>query len=188
MLGVDLSPVAVRAAQRRYPALDARVADVLSLPFEDQGFDVVVSNSTLDHFDSHAKLAAAVGELARIVKTDGKLIITLDNRFNPIVAARTSVLFGALNRVGLVPYFVGATYGPRGLSRVLRANSLEITELRSVMHCPPQLAAALAARRNVGGSRAVSTHVRRVMRFEAMGRWPTRHLTGHFVAALAVKR
>ena len=54
VVGVDVSRSIVVAAAERYPALDARVAYVRSLPFEDGSIDAIVSNSTLDHFDEAA--------------------------------------------------------------------------------------------------------------------------------------
>ncbi len=192
VVGIDVSPEVVRSALQRYPGLDAHVGNVLALPFPDGSFDVVVSNSTLDHFDSHAKLRAAIAELARLIRPDGKLIITLDNRTNPLIALRTSkMLFGTLHRVGVVPYFVGATCGQRGLSKLLRASGFIVEETTAVMHWPPQLAAWWAARRDdagCSGDPAELRHIRRVLRFEAMEKWPTRHLTGHFVGALATRR
>src|SRR4029434_1314077 len=58
--------------------------------FADEAFDVIVSNSTLDHFGSWAELGASLHELHRVLKTRGLLIITLDNRANPIVALRNA--------------------------------------------------------------------------------------------------
>jgi SAM-dependent methyltransferase len=192
VVGIDVSPEVVRSALQRYPGLDAHVGNVLALPFPDGSFDVVVSNSTLDHFDSHAKLRAAIAELARSIRPGGKLIITLDNRANPLIALRTSkMLFGTLHRVGVVPYFVGATYGQRGLSKLLRTSGFIVEETTAVMHWPPQLAASWASRRDpaaCAGDPAKLRHLRRVLRFEAMEKWPTRHLTGHFVGALATRR
>ena len=191
VVGVDVSEVVVGAASERYPELDAHVADVLALPFDDAGFDVVVSNSTLDHFDSYEKLRAAVDELARCLRPGGKLLITLDNRANPIVALRTSVMFEPLHRLGVVPYFVGVTHGARGLSKLLRGAGFEVRETAALMHCPPQLAAKAAARlgaRRHAAPDAKQRYLRSVLRFEAMGGWPTRHLTAHFVAALAIRR
>jgi SAM-dependent methyltransferase len=191
IVGIDVSDAAIRAASARYPGLDARVGNVSALPFADGSFDAVVSNSTLDHFDSHAKLRAAVAELARAIRPGGKLIITLDNRTNPVVALRTSELFGALHRIGLVPYFVGATYGAQGLAKLLDTSGFEVVDMAAIMHCPPQLAAWLATRRDAVArweQHARCRYLRRVLRFEAMGRWPTRNLTSHFVGALAVRR
>ena len=186
VVGVDVSPAAVRAALARYPRLDAHVASVLSVPFANGSFDAGVSNSTLDHFKSHATLRSAVSELARVIRPGGKLVITLDNRANPIVALRTSILFRPLHRLGVVPYFVGATYGARGLAKLLDDTGFDVVEITSFMHCPPQLAAYWAGRRRAPHDNG--RHLRRVLRFEAMERWPTRHLTGHFVGALAVRR
>lgn len=190
IVGVDISPSAVAAARARYPRLDAHVDSVLALPFPDRHFDVVVSTSTLDHFDSLATLDAAITELARVLRPQGRLIITLDNRSNPIVAIRTSVASRPLRRLGFVPYYVGPTYGPRGLSMSLRASGFNVLDATAIMHCPPQLAARFAARRSrrLAGREGVERHLRRVLAFEALEQWPTRMLTGHFVAAVAIRR
>jgi SAM-dependent methyltransferase len=188
VFGVDVSRMAVTGARERYPEFRVEVADVLALPFADGRFDVVVSNSTLDHFESHTTLWAALAELARVLRPQGKLIITVDNRSNPIVALRTSVGFEPLHRLGLVPYFVGATCGPRRLSKALRASGFTAIQQTTIMHCPPQVAARLAARTMaVPQQEMLERHVRTVLRFESMQNWPTRALTGHFAAGLAVR-
>jgi SAM-dependent methyltransferase len=190
VVGVDVSAAAVHAASRRYPDLETLVGSVLALPFPDGRFDAIVSNSTLDHFATHAKLKVAVRELERVLAPGGRLIITLDNRANPIVALRTSSLSGLFRRLRAVPYFVGATYGPRGLSALLRESAFSVLAETSIMHCPPQVAAELTARlsdSSIADDEATSRHLSRALRFEMMERWPTRALTGHFAAAVALK-
>jgi SAM-dependent methyltransferase len=190
VVGVDVSPAVVREASARYPELDAHVGSVLALPFADGTFDAIVSNSTLDHFRSRSTLRAALVELARVIRPGGRLVVTLDNRMNPIVALRTSFLFGLLHRLHVVPYFVGATHGPRGLAQGLRESGFDTRELTAVMHCPPQLAAQLSTRWDaVRPQRGLAhAHLRRVMAVEALERLPSAPLTGHFVAALALRR
>lgn len=180
--GIDIAPSVVAAARARYPQLETHVESVLALPFPDRHFDGVVSNSTLDHFDSLITLDAAIAELARVMRPGGRLIITLDNRDNPIVAVRTSVAARPLLALGVVPYYVGSTYGRRGLRTSLKKSGFDVLDMAAIMHCPPQLAARLAGGDDIG------CHLQRVLRFEAMERWPTRRLTGHFVAALAIRR
>jgi len=49
-VGVDLSPRMIELAQRLYPALEFREADVEHLPFPDHAFDAVVCAFGLGHF------------------------------------------------------------------------------------------------------------------------------------------
>ncbi|MGI8559591.1 MAG: class I SAM-dependent methyltransferase [Solirubrobacteraceae bacterium] len=189
VIGVDVAPAVVRAACARHPGLDARVADVRALPFDDGEFDAVVSNSTLDHFDSLAELVLAASELSRVIRPGGRLLITLDNRQNPIVALRTSLSFSAMRRLRIVPYYVGRTLGRRGLAATLERCGLDVQQTTAVMHCPPKLAGAYAARgaRSTLGSQQTDRYLARVLRLESLESSPVRYFTGHFVAALAVK-
>jgi SAM-dependent methyltransferase len=136
------------------------VADVLHLPFEPASFDVVVSNSTLDHFDSLDAVGDGLSELSRVL------------------------------RPGLVPYELGVTCGRRRLIALLDRAGFDVEATEAIMHCPPQVAGKLAERLGGDGSAATlqDDHLRRVLRFEALGRWPTRYLTAHFVAAWAIRR
>ncbi len=71
----DLDPVMVRATQRRLagfgPRATATVGDATALPFEDGGFDVVVSFLMLHHIGGWE---AAVGEAVRVLRPGGRFI------------------------------------------------------------------------------------------------------------------
>jgi SAM-dependent methyltransferase len=189
VIGIDLAAPVVEAAMAARPGLEGLTADVRSLPFEPASFDLVVSNSTLDHFDSVDEIIRALSELARVTRPGGSLVITLDNRQNPIVALRTSRAFAALfRRLGLVPYQLGVTCGHRRLAELLAGAGFEVRASEAIMHCPPRVAArvsTLLARNGAVDIEAV--HLRRVLRFEALARLPTRYLTSHFVAAHAIR-
>jgi SAM-dependent methyltransferase len=190
VVGIDLAPPVVEAATSRRPRLKGMVADILDLPFEPASFDLVVSNSTLDHFDSLSAISDGLCELARVIRPGGRLLITLDNRQNPVVALRTSRAFaGLFRRLGLVPYELGVTCGRRRLTRLLHSSGFKVQVTAAIMHCPPQIAGKLADRLSPTGSADAlqADHLRRVMRFERLGRWPSRYLTAHFVAASAVR-
>jgi SAM-dependent methyltransferase len=185
VVGVDVSHSVVEAAARTHPGLDACVADVRGLPFPDDSFDAIVSNSTLDHFDAVEDIRAGVNELSRVLAPGGTLIITLDNRQNPIVALRTlQVLQPLLTRTGLVPFRLGVTCGARGLRRLLRESGLEVREMAAVMHAPPRILGALGAR-ICSSPPAKARYIRLVLAVESLARLPTRFLTAHFVAARA---
>jgi ubiquinone/menaquinone biosynthesis C-methylase UbiE len=76
LIGVDLSADMIAAATRNlHPFGDrasARVGDVTSLPFPDRSFDLIVSSLSLHHWDDPE---AAVPELARILRPDGRVYI-----------------------------------------------------------------------------------------------------------------
>jgi SAM-dependent methyltransferase len=181
VVGIDVSPAVLEAARARYPELEAREGDVRRLDFADGSFDAVFSNSTLDHFATLDDAEAGLRELRRVLVPGGRLLVTLDNGANPLVAARNALPDALLRRLRLVPYPTGATCGPRRLSRLLAAAGFELEASRAVMHFPRLLARAAAA----PGRPATPTVLRAVLAFERLGQAPTRYLTGQFVAASA---
>jgi SAM-dependent methyltransferase len=181
VVAIDVSPAVVELARSRHPGMDARPADTRALPFEDGAFDVVLSNSTLDHFESLTDVRAALAELRRVLEPGGRLVLTLDNGANPLVLLRNALPESLLSRLRLVPYPIGVTCGPRRLRRVLRQAGFEVEASRGVMHCPRVLARAASALAP-GASRGL---LKGAMAFERLGRFPTRYLTAQFVAASA---
>jgi len=69
VVATDLSPRMVELARER--GLDARVADVEQLPFEDGEFDCAVANAMLYHVED---LDRALTELARVLEPGGRLV------------------------------------------------------------------------------------------------------------------
>jgi SAM-dependent methyltransferase len=181
VVAIDVSPAVVDLARSRHPGLDARSADTRALPFDDGAFDVVLSNSTLDHFEMLADVRGALTELHRVLEPGGRLVLTLDNGANPLVLLRNALPGSLLSGLRLVPYPIGVTCGPRRLRRLLGEAGFEVEASRGVMHCPRLLARAastLAPRQSRG-------LLRGAMAFEVLGRLPTRYLTAQFVAASA---
>jgi len=188
-VAIDLAAPVAAAARTRLPALHGACADVRRLPFGDGTFDVVVSISTLDHFPAAREIGRALSEIARVLRPGGELLVTLDNLANPAVAVRNHLPSRLLRRLGILPYAIGASCGPRRLRALLAAAGFEVRELAAVMHCPRAAAVAAAGLLQRGGGAATQRRFARwLMAFEALSRLPGRFLTGHFVAARAVKR
>jgi len=185
--GIDVAPGIVAEAAARNAGLKAVVADVRSLPFTEAAFDVVFSGSTLDHFESAADIQTALGELRRVLRPGGTLILTLDNPANPLIWLRNGPLLGLLRRVGIVPYQVGATLGPRSLKRAVQATGLDVVEATAVMHCPRVIAVAVAGPMERLSQSWQESFLRSLHTWERLERWPTRWLTGHYVAVHATK-
>lgn len=189
VIGMDLSFKNVQSACHGETSIGGACADVRHLPFGEESFDVVVSNSTLDHFQSLDEITVSLRELHRVLRKDGQLIVTLDNLANPTIAARNHLPFKLLNRLGIVPYFIGATCGPWRLQKLLQEAGFEVKDVTAVLHCP-RMIAVLAAKLLCSHTKPSTQQqfLRWLQKFERMSRWPTRYFTGHFVAVRAEKR
>jgi len=185
VVGMDLARPILKTAASRFPKLLAASADVRQLPFADRVFDVIVSNSTLDHFDSPGDMTASLRELRRVLRPEGVMVLTIDNLSNPIIWLRNALPFLLLNRLGLVPYQLGSTCGPRQLRRILVELGFEVLEMSALLHCPRILAVKLARILKRTNSAAQQRFLRYLMGFERLAERPTRFLTGHFIAVLA---
>ena len=77
VIAADLSLEMVRAAIRRFPALQGCVADAINLPFESGRFDLVQSLGVLEYI---VAFESALRELRRVIKPGGTLVISVPNR------------------------------------------------------------------------------------------------------------
>jgi ubiquinone/menaquinone biosynthesis C-methylase UbiE len=185
--GLDLSDHVVASAAERYPDLQAQSGDLRALAFEAGQFDCIVSNSSLDHFPEWEQLEAALGELFRVLKPGGRLILTLDNPQNPLLWLRGVLPQSWLHRTGLVPYYVGKSMGRRKLVRQLEASGFRVLETRGIMHCPRVLSVRRAARMQQRSITEQKAFLESLDRWENLADSPVAYFTAHFVAAMAEK-
>ena len=188
MIGVDLSRSAVDRAVARHPKLRGLAADVRGLPFHPGSFDLVVSTSTLDHFDDPSDIAAALVDIHRVLRSGGALLITMDNEQNPVLAVRRRFQ-EVLLRIGVLPYRTGVSCDATGLRRLLADAGFEVREQTTLLHAPRVLAVAAARLLDAVAARRVSQgYLRLLGAFERLAHTRAAPVTGYFVAARAVKR
>lgn len=194
IVGVDISRELVARAKRNAQGrgVDGSrylCGDVKQLPLRDGSMELIISDSTLDHFPSEADIVAALRELARVVKAGGTLIVTLDNKshltYPPYFVVRLWM------RLGLTPYFVGRTLSIKKLRQALEEVGFDVADATAILHYPhpDKLVRWLeSALRRLGRGR-FDGMIRRGWAFlERLGKRRTRYLTGRYIAVKAVKR
>jgi len=187
-VGLDTSPAIVRAARARLgAAYHFVVTDLRHLPFRNGCVGRILAGSSLDHFPESRDIDVCLAELARILTPGGVLVVTFDNPANPLVRLRNGLPFAWLHRLGIVPYYVGATYGFDDAARALAAVGLRVTAMRAVAHAPRAPAMWLAALARRLPARLASFVESAIDRCESLERLPTRDRTAYYVALRAVK-
>jgi SAM-dependent methyltransferase len=187
-LGLDISPRIVRRARevalgRGFPACRVVAGDLLALPLRAACLDIVVSNSTLDHFADPLAIAAGLQELYRALRPGGILVVTLDN------PRSLSYAVGRVKRLLRPdPFYMGRTLSVRELRAMLTRLGYRVTDTTAIMHgMENHSSAVMHGLGRLGGRRlqnAMGALLGLAERLEAV---PTRYLTGAFIAARAVK-
>jgi SAM-dependent methyltransferase len=184
-LGMDVSLLTARRAKQICPVARAGfiTADVRRLPIKPGTIDLIISTSTLDHFETREEFQASVEELAHALRPGGLLIISVDNPLNPLYHP-----LRWLSRWHRAPFPLGYTTSGGGLARSMEASGLEVAFTGCLIHNPRIVSTFLfLGLRRLAGSRADAVVRVLLGAFALLGRLPTRRFTACFVAACARK-
>jgi SAM-dependent methyltransferase len=194
VIGIDISAEIVKLAkgQAGHHSADGSrylCCDIRRLPLKDSSVDIIISDSSLDHFSSEDDIITALSELANVLRTGGIMFLTIDNRSN--LTYPPYFLFRLWMKLGLTPYFVGKTLSVKKLTQTLENIGFDIEESTAVFHYPhPDIFVRLAERlcRWLGRGR-LDNYIRKVLAaLDSLEKKKTRYLTGRYLALKAVKR
>jgi len=190
-LGMDGSVSVVAKARRNLEASGGHrllVSDLRQSPIRPGTLSTILSGSSLDHFETEEELTSGLAEVSAGLAPGGILVLTLDNPQNPLIWLRNHLPYRLVNRLGLVPYFVGITWSRGEAQRQLEKLGLEVTAESAIAHAPRAPAIWLdSLTRRWGGDRARDLLLRTYLAFECLESLPTRYLTGYYVALRARK-
>ena len=184
-VGMDVAYSTAAKARLRCPTPGACffVGDVRRLPLASDSVDFVISTSTLDHFDTAEEFDQSLAELARITRPGGRMIVSLDNAYNPFYY----LLRWASQRRN-APFRLGYTASVRRLAVSLQSLGLKVDARETLIHNPRLFSSALftGTRRLLG--RHADLPIRAMLGlFGLLDVLPTRWITGCFIAVRAVK-
>ena len=185
VVGIDIDEGVVRGACRRSggSGLLALVSDVRDLPFQDGCLDYIISTSTLDHFEDSRDIERSLRELARILRGGGRILVAMDNPWNPLYPVLRLV-----SNTPLFPFRLGRTLSRTQLENCLSQCDLVVLGRETVIHNPRLISTLLflLLRRLLGrfSDRPIGWLLGV---FGWMRHLPSRHLTGCFVAVCAEK-
>jgi len=182
-IGMDVAAEAVRQARARseLPGAHFLVCDVRHIPLRPESLDVIVSNSTLDHFAERRDFETAIAELARLLGPGGRLLITVDNPRNPFFLP-----LRWLSRLRRSPFVLGYTPSAPVLRRTLQQAGLRVSDTCVLIHNPRGVSTLLfLALRRMAGLRADPLIQWLLDAFAKLERLPTRGFTACFLAACA---
>lgn len=135
ILGMDISYEVVRKARLRNASMrdsdQLVVSDIKAAAFKENSFDLVISNSTLDHLPKQ-DVSFALQEIRRILKPNGILVLTLDNKQNPLylLGYRIQQIF-KINR-----FYLAGCYSAKEAIRLAEVNNFVVQALTTIVHIP----------------------------------------------------
>ena len=185
-VGMDFSSeVARRAGKRASKAgvskFSSVAADIRRLPFKSRTMDIIVSNSTLDHFATKREIIDSIVETARILKPGGQFIVTLDNPWNPMYA-----VLKVLSTLRITPYYLGKSLTRKQLMTALTDSGFVVEEIQALSHHPRIIMLAYTRiARNMLGMKA-DRHLDTVLAlFDKLKNTRIRYATAAFIAIKA---
>ncbi len=132
--GIDLSPPIVERArgtfERSGQKLASAVSDVRWLPFGDDGFDVIYSMGTVEHFDETEQ---ALAEIFRVLKPGGTAILGVPNRHDPFLRP---LLVAVLYRLGLYGYGFEKSYSRKTWRDMLARAGFSVKAETGILFIP----------------------------------------------------
>lgn len=124
VVSLDIAKKLVEVTRQKNPGTTAVCGSILELPFEDGTFDYVISSDVIEHTPDPYK---ATKELIRVLKSEGKLCITVPNKsfwYFSVVLANALGIRKYKGFENWVPYY--------RYKRFLNANNLTIVDYKGI--------------------------------------------------------
>ena len=126
--GIDISSQVVAIAKTNYPSGIFQRCNVTKLCFKNDFFDLIISNSTLDHLKED-DVRKALKEMTRVLKPTGTIILTLDNKEN-----KNYYFFYQIRKLFFKSYYQDKCYSLNEVKKLTDDKGLIIKDVTSIVH------------------------------------------------------
>jgi len=193
-IGIDVSAEIVGQARKQAGkyGVDSTwylCCDVRCIPLREGSIDLIVSDSTLDHFPTEEDIITSLKELHRILRPGGILILTMDNSRNLTYPPYIFILLWV--KLRLSPYFIGKTLSRGKLIRILEEMDMTVDESTAIFHYPhPDILVRGLERllRKLSGHRLDGAIRKGLSLLDKLEGRRSKYLTGRYIAVKAVKK
>jgi SAM-dependent methyltransferase len=159
------------------------VCDVRALPFATGSLAAILSLSTLDQFEAAESIVDSLKEFAYVLAPRGKVLLTLENPWNPEVILRAWLPSRVVSRLRLYSFALGKMLNTWQTERVLCQLGFEIKRREYLVHGPRYVGIRvlnwLQRRQLTAWLRAIG---RRLEALEECSGATLRHFTGLYIA------
>lgn len=179
-IGMDISDQMIKKAKKRLRSENCATCDVRKPAFKDSSFDLIISNSTLDHLPKEELITSLI-ELRRILKPKGALILTLDNKTNPLYHAGYLIQKLINNKL-----CQARCYSINEAKKIAQDVGFSVEETTAIVHLPTPFnkIALLLEKLNMRfTNNLIEKSIKILRKIEHKN---TRHLTGWFIALKCV--
>lgn len=153
------------------------VSDIRGCSFKDESFDLIISNSTIDNL-APCDVSKALLELRRILKPEGILILTIDNKNNPLYFLG----YLAEKLLKTNKYYQSRCYSVGETVSLAKKNNFIVLEISAIVHIPTPFNKIALLLEKMGIKTIEKSIGQLVELFSKLGDRRTQFLTGWFLA------
>lgn len=141
IIGADFSTQTIEQSKKLYPGLKFIGGDVAKLGLKDNSFDAILSWGVVEHFESGPQ--KALGEMFRVLRTDGLLFITVPCKnilyFSPMLwivnkLKRNKIIRKILRKGELKKYFYQYEFTKKQLCLYLKSAGFKLIKVLPISH------------------------------------------------------
>lgn len=183
-ISLDISPKILNFSKQKLKNRDflAVATNICEMPFKEATVSLIFSSSTYGYLKN---IKRGLEEVHRILKPDGILLISLNNRSNILFRILTKIYYF----LGFIPFPVSSFYSQKEVKKLLEEAGFTIMYQEPVVHIPPFLNSLIyfLDRSKKFGAQRLSKAIMAVLSWYSNSKLKVKIFTGWYILFKAKK-